>query len=419
MPVQPPLALEAGGGVITGSPVRVVDDMVERRLTEATTLAGEASARADSVSVLDQVFSEMEGSIGSALRRFEEALAGFAQAPSERSPRTLLLAAAEQVTTAFNAAGQAVDDARADANSAIVREVQHVNARLEEIAGLNVRVADALGSGQEAGSLLDHRDMLIREVGERMPVSVVEHDSGAVTLMLDGSRILVGPGGEHRELTTGVNGDGNRYVIARNGSVEEDVTSFIDSGKVFGYMDARDGSLADVEALVDELAYDTVNAYNSVHQAGYGLDGSTGRNLFIPLAQIPGAAVQMELSSDVAGQPDNVAGAQAVGLAGDNRNALALQEVAENPVASGLSRTLGEAYASLVGVAGTAVESANYASNHATSALEQTQSMRDSLSGVSSDEELVNLVKYQRAYQASMRVVQTADSLLEELLNMR
>jgi flagellar hook-associated protein 1 FlgK len=66
-----------------------------------------------------------------------------------------------------------------------------------------------------------------------------------------------------------------------------------------------------------------------------------------------------------------------------------------------------------------AVQTANQAETFASGALEQVSALRDSVSGVSSDEEMVAMMRYQRTYEASLQIIKVADEMMGELLNLR
>ena len=103
-------------------------------------------------------------------------------------------------------------------------------------------------------------------------------------------------------------------------------------------------------------------------------------------------------------------------LPGGSDNAALLAQLAAQKVASGNTRTLGEAYADLVGDVGTRKAQAETESQLRQSVLGQADALRESESGVSLDEEMVNLTRYQRAYQAAAKVLTTVDELMQELL---
>lgn len=103
---------------------------------------------------------------------------------------------------------------------------------------------------------------------------------------------------------------------------------------------------------------------------------------------------------------------------GDNRNALALADLEDTPVGTG-GLTLGETYQNLVMSLGLEAREAGTQETFYRGLVEQLSQMRDAVSGVSLDEELTNLVKYQRAYQAAARLVSVADELYQTLLSVK
>jgi flagellar hook-associated protein 1 FlgK len=139
-----------------------------------------------------------------------------------------------------------------------------------------------------------------------------------------------------------------------------------------------------------------------------------------PPAGVSGAAASFAVSTDVAGQPDYLAGAtDATNLPSDNRNALNLLHVRDQNGALGGTATMQKAFQSILANAGTATQSAKSQASQASASLSQIDGLRQSASGVNSDEEMISLMKFQRAYQASLRVIETADSMMDDLLNLR
>jgi flagellar hook-associated protein 1 len=417
-----PIPLDQGGGVRSRGSNRVQDAFLERRGLSARAGDGEASARTETLSVFDAVFNEQQGSLGGALDAFDSAISDFAANPNSRANRQAILSKAEDLSRAFNASSSALETARIDSNGRISDAVRQVNSRLDQIGELGTQIVAAHINGNEAGDLEDKRDQLIREVGEQIPVQVIPDKYGAITLQLAGQRTLVGPDASVHHLVAIPDSTSGDLRISRETAGQlEDITSMIRSGRIGGTIAARDGALATAQAQLDQLASDVATAYNTQHALGYGADGANGRNLFAaPPAGVAGSASQFAVSGDVAGQPDLIAGAQdPLNLPSDNRNAIALLHVRDQNIALGGTGTAQQAFSALVADAGTASQSAVHQASQASAVLAQIDNLRASTSGVSSDEEMVQLMKFQRAYQASLRVIETADSMLNDLLNLR
>lgn len=413
--------LEHGGGVRTTGVHRAVDPYLERRGLSARSFSGESEARVKTLAVIDAVFADGQGSIGDALDAFDAALTDFSVAPQSIPNRQVVLARADDLSKAFNRAQAALAQARTDANETISIEVDAVNQRLDRIGELNRQVVIGRNKRIDVADLEDQRDQLIREVASSLPVQVLQDETGAVAVVLAGSRDLVSVDSQVHHLVPTMDTTTGALVIQRqtNGAME-DITNMFTTGSIGGAVAARDGALLEAQNALDQLAYDVSTAYNTQHAAGVGLDGATGRNLFSVPVAVNGASLGFAVSTDVLGQPELLAGASdAASLPGDNRNALALLGIQDQRIADGGSATAEQAFSALVANAGSAVRAAKDQASYAETSLTQIDALRESHSGVSSDEEMMNIMKYQRAYQAALRVVETADSMLASLLNMR
>jgi flagellar hook-associated protein 1 FlgK len=211
------------------------------------------------------------------------------------------------------------------------------------------------------------------------------------------------PGGDLRIMSQTAGGSGT------------DVTRYLTGGKLAGIKEARDTDLKEVASRLDDLAYGIATSVNAQHAAGYGLDGVNGRNLFSTTATAAGAARALSVSSDVANNPDAIAAAGSpTTLPGGSDNAVLLSRLAVAPAVG--SRTVAQAYGDLVGDVGSRKAAAADNVTLRSAVTDQVTAQRESASGVSLDEEMVALNKYQRAYEASTKVITTIDQLLQELM---
>jgi flagellar hook-associated protein 1 FlgK len=193
------------------------------------------------------------------------------------------------------------------------------------------------------------------------------------------------------------------------------LTSRVDSGSLGGIRQARDTDVVALQTDLDQLAFDVRNSVNATHAAGFGLDGGTGRNLFAPPAGVTGAAAGFQLDPAMVGQPDRIAVAgSAAELPGGNSNALALAAIGSQSLAG-----LGDPAARMGAIAGKLGIFQTSAQGNVelrANTLSMAETSRQQASGVSIEEEMADLTRYQRAFEASMRVLKVADELLQGLV---
>ena len=156
-----------------------------------------------------------------------------------------------------------------------------------------------------------------------------------------------------------------------------------------------------------------------MHTGGFGLDAVSGRDFFDPPGGVAGAAVNLSLTPGLTDNPGWIAaaidGATAVG---GNDVALALATLAEADLAGGNTRTFAQEFASIVADVGRRAADVQHGVEQAELQLTSVQALRDAQTGVSLDEELMDITKFERAYQAAARVISTVDELYQTVLSL-
>jgi len=153
---------------------------------------------------------------------------------------------------------------------------------------------------------------------------------------------------------------------------------------------------------------------NYYHSRGYGLDDSTGNDFFSGTL----AGNSFAVNSVITANANKIAAATASGLPGDNSNAIAIAELQNALKMNSDTTTFDDYYNATVSDAGTKAQQSAMNYDHQTSMVTYLENYRDSISGVSLDEEMVNLVQFQHGYDAAAKLIGTVDELLETLINM-
>jgi flagellar hook-associated protein 1 FlgK len=412
---------DGGGGVIARGSLRIVDQYVERRWLGAISEKAGAEASLQLSSRIDEVLSDSSGNVGQALDAFRAAVRDVSVNPSDTGARQVMLSRADRVASTFRDAETRIEESRDEADRRMTDAIAQANAIATEISQLSQQISRSEASGNEASDLRDRRDQRIRELGKIVPITAVTAEQGRITVLLAGREPIIAADGTIAPLKAVPDATTGRIRVERTAAgAPMDVTSWLNgAGSLGGLVEARDGALASAQTSLDQLAFDFANAYNTVQTAGFGLDGVSGRKLFDVSATATGAAASIALSVDVAGFPDRIGAAStAATVPGDNRNALDLAALETATVMSG-GETVDGALGSLITSGGLSVQAARDEVDARSAVEAQAKSARDSISGVNSDDEMVALTQYQRAYEAATKVVQTADEMLQTLLQLK
>ena len=200
------------------------------------------------------------------------------------------------------------------------------------------------------------------------------------------------------------------------------MTGRITEGRLGGVLQARDTNIAAYEASLDQLAYDLADEVNTIHSAGFGLIDLTANNFFSPLTAVAGAAGNLSLDAAIQSDVNNIAAATNndgfSGLPGDNTNALAMSDLRTALTMNGGTATFDDFYGSLVADIGNDVQGVSSRLSHQKDMINQLEIRRESISGVSLDEEMADLVRFQYAFEASARLITIADEMLATVLGL-
>lgn len=396
---------------------RITDAFLERRQYESTGLSSAAREHDQRLESVEAMFNDLSGmGLGASLDGLMQSFSRLAANPGDPTVRQSVLDSAagfsERVRDTANTLAQTRDDLLKDAQSV----VNQVNENADAISRLNRQISAAEAQGNDAADLKDQRNNLILNLAGLIDVRTINSNGG---LAIQSSGVTLVEGEEARRFSLDLASDGSlRLLSHREGGSATEVTRFLTGGKLAGIREARDVDVFEVSKKLDEFVFDVSGAINAQHALGFGLDGASGRNLLDAGSSATGAARALRVSADVAGNPNALAASSAANqLPGGSGNAALLSRLSESLVASGGTRTAAQAYGDLVGDIASRRARTEQALESREAIHAQIESMHQAMSGVSLDEEFVNLTKFQRAYEAQARVLTVADELLQELIN--
>ncbi len=369
------------------------------------------------VSVLD---SSNPNGLSPAIANFYAQLRALAQDAGNPSYRQAAVSAATQLTLSFNQAAQSLASARDSVDANLNSRVPEINQQLTRVAELNVQIRTARASGAQPNDLLDARQRAVDALAEATGATIVDNSEGDANLTLaDGTALVTGErAGQFSTIGDASNGGHLALKLTAPDGQSTKVLALPPGGELGGMIAARDGGMRTAEQQIDQLAYDLGGAINAVHQGGYALDGTTGRDLFNVSATVTGAARALSVNQAIASDVSLLAaGSSATSGPGDASNLQLIINTESQGLTGGLNAT--STLAQIVSTYGATTQRATAVNDGDQALLNHLTSLRQSTSGVSVDEELVNMQKSQRAYEAVTKVIQTANDMLATLMSLK
>ncbi len=361
---------------------------------------------------IEGYFNEpQDNSLGNSLDQFWEAWESLANTPESYASRLSLIESTNSLINGFSQLDKQFSDLRQNVDSDIKNSVYNLNQLGAQIADINKQIAyQELGS-QKANDLRDQRDLMIDELSQYADVRVIERSNGSAAILI-GAMAFV-DGGDYLEIGTNVV-SGDNMTTTEIIWANTDVPIKFSNGQIKAMLETRDSAIPYYQAQLDELARGVVENVNSIHRAGYGLDGETDRDFFNSEFTDAG---HMALDVSILTSTDNIA-VSLSGGPGDGSNALAVAQIlSQTRVMDGGTSTIREFYSGMVGRLGIETSQASNYNDNYELLLQQIENQRQSVQGVSLDEEMTNLVKFQNAYNAAARVITVMDEALDTLIN--
>jgi flagellar hook-associated protein 1 FlgK len=399
------------------------DRFLEAQIPAQLGQSSSSGASADALSSVSALDPGAAGSLNSALSGFYAALRAAAQSPADPGLRQAAVSASRTLALSFQRTRAGVEDARAGVDAKLVGSVTEVNGLAKQVAALNgqIRTSRVIG-GAEPNDLLDARQKAVDRLAELTGVAPVSTSEGDVSLFLPGGSALVS-GLEASSFATQPDPTNAGHLALQLKGPNGTTQAFTGiGGELGGAVTARDGALKDAVTAVDTLAWDLSNAVNAVHQAGFGLDGTTGDALFNPGPTLAGAAMRLDVNAALLTDPRRFAAAGAAtsptsAAPGDATNLQRLIATERAALSNGLDATTG--LAKITSDFGSASSTATALSDHDAAMKNNLLQLRESTSGVSIDEEMIELQKAQKAYQAISKVIQTSSEMFDTLLSLK
>ena len=397
-----------GTGVTVANIGRIREGFIDQQIRLANNSYGSATAQQTILSQVEGAFNEpSDNGLGALMTKFFNSFQDLAAHPEESGARNTVLQQGTMLAQTFRRLSTNLTQLRSDMVDDIQSKIDRINVLADDISTLDTQIVGAIASGADPSDMRDQRDLKIEELSTLANVNVSEDSLGSVMVSVGGMVIASRSGPMALDATM----VGGTLKITTAG---EGATVNLNGGELGGMLKAYNTDIPGTLSKLDDLAGAIISRVNTLHAAGFGLGTPppTGINFFSGTS-----AADIDVDPAIANNVNNIA-ASGNGDPGNNEAALALSRVGDDPLLNGNTTSVTQFYGSLVSAIGTSVSAASSTLQSQGLILTQLGDQRSSVSGVSIDEEMTNLIKFQRSYDAAARVVTTVDQLFQTIINM-
>ncbi|MFD1926869.1 flagellar hook-associated protein FlgK [Sporosarcina siberiensis] len=435
-----------GTGVQAGSIQRIRDGFVDQQYRQESNKLGYWESKSQAVAQMEDVLAEpSEYGLQQSLSDFWASLNDLAVNPENAGARTVVVRRGEAVADSFNHMHKSLSDIQTNLGKEISVTTNEVNAIFQQITELNEQIAKVEPNGYLPNDLYDARDRLVDQLSTILPIEVSYDPSGGrapaiaegsivIRVKTDNGSIEVLKGTSFNEMSVTykqVDGNPDGAVAGFNfGTNDLPVGNMVNTGKMkslvesFGYMEGTEvkGMYPNMMNDLNRMANAFAVEFNNVHKNGTDLNGEKGKDFFVKDSAGLFTAENIKVSDDLLKDPNKLAASDSAekignGEIGNGNNAKNLAGVQFLTTVGLEGSTIQSFYQGVIGRLG--VEGRQAANNMVNSGtlLGAVENRRASISSVSLDEEMTDMIRFQQAYNASARMITVVDETLDKIIN--
>ncbi|HFK4760455.1 TPA: flagellar hook-associated protein FlgK [Citrobacter farmeri] len=404
----------AGNGVQVDSIRRVSNQYQVNQVWYAASDNGYYSTQQEYLTQLETVLSDENSSLSAGFDNFFAALNEATTSPDDSALRQQVISEAGALSLRINNTLSYIDSQSGEIASQEQAMVEQVNTLTSGIASYNQQIADAEANGDNASALYDARDQMVEQLSGIMDVQVSIDDKGNYNVTLQNGQPLVS-GQQSSTIALETNADGSQSMSLTFAGTTSSMTS--DTGGSLGALfDYQNQVLSPLSDSINSMASQFADAVNTQLAQGYDLNGNPGEPLFIYDANDANGplTVNPDLSADelaFSSSPDE---------SGNSDNLQALIAISSEPleIDNFGTVTVGEACSTIISDIGIYSQQNQTEAQAASTVYAEAQNQQSNISGVSMDEEAVNLITYQQIYEANLKVISTGAEIFDSVLEM-
>lgn len=435
MPTYGDPAGVVGTGVETYDIIRMRSSYLDQKYWGQNKTYKEWSVKQEQLEQMESIFNEpSDTGIRKVMDEFFASLEELSKKAGDSTCRVAVVEKANMLTATINRNGHELVNAIRDVNFAVKNKVSEINSLAEQIADLNRHIFNFELNGNKANDLRDQRNVLLDKLSSIVNITVSEMPGPNGNNYLDvkiGGITLINHLSSNKLKTDdtpkpGITDLGGGMIsdVVWDGIANQKVK--IESGELRGLLDIRDGDgtgfnyrgLPYYLNKLNEFAAGFTDSFNAQHMQGVDYEGNQGQNFFIDNGTPSANSINFRVNPDIIANSNMIAASSVNDGESDNGNVNLLIELRQSTdMFSSLKGTPDDYIKSLLSALAVDSSQAKRMAANSEALVAQTENSRLSESGVSLDEEMANMVKFQQAYNASARMITTLDAILDTTVN--
>ena len=383
---------------------RVHDKFLENQIRTENQEFGRADVQKSLFKNVEIYFGEPgDGSLTNVMQKFWNSWEELSNDPESEIQRLLVSNSGKNLTDTFNKISNSMESLSNETISMAQDKIIKINGIVEQLGTLQRTV-------NRSSDIMDTEDRLIDELSKLINLQIREDENGRKSIRSGGYSLVNGTDTTTFKVDSQQT-DGLPTIVIKT---ERDDIVNINSGELGGILEFNNSYLKSYKSQLDSVASTIVNWVNNEHKTGYGINNITGKAFFNESST---TAKTMKLSDDILADSSLIATSSAANTIGDGTVAQTIADL-NIKLDSDTNKSIDDSYQILITTISTDGNREEFISTNQEKIVSQLRGQKASYSGVSLDEEMTNLLKFERAYQAAAKVAQTVDEIMKTILQM-
>jgi flagellar hook-associated protein 1 FlgK len=386
---------------------RVKNQFLDNQIWYENQALGKESMSEMLLKQVETAFGEPEDSgLANIMTEFWNSWSSLANNPESDSARSLVRDKGVLLSNTFNRLDKNLKNLQKQTGIEIQQKVNEINQLVTQLGTINKHI-----DTHRSDDLIDQRDVLLSELASKIDIQVTENPSGTIEV-LAGGHILISENYTN-QLKTHMTQDSNGLFHSNIKTIQGNKNIDVISGELGGLLEFHNIHISSYINSINESAVSLANEVNKVHVKGFNLTGLSGLNFFKDT--ISGAG-DFSLSAEILSDSSLIATSSEPDVSGDSTSAQAIVELQYDEIING--KSVLDNYNTLIGDVGNRVQEATFVRQNQEKIVQQLQIQKSSITGVSLDEEMTQLIQFEQAYGAAAKMISTVDELMQTILSL-
>ncbi len=395
-----------GNGVKIGDVLRYRDNFVESQSRVMNGKYNDNRRQSELISNIETIFSEPSDlGLGNMIGKFFSSFSELAASPTSSPLRGSVLNAAVNLSSKVNILNKSLNDIKEDIKLEFNEKVKSVNKLLIQINQVNKDIKSNQVKSTTTNNLLDHRDSLLNELSKLVNINITTFSDNTISVSIGGSFAV-----DAYHITEFEMVDDNGYLSMKMKGGTNSV--ILTDGELNALSSVYSSKVPSYQQKLDKIVNTIVSEVNRIHNTGYTrtTPTQTGLNFFEDYKD-----GVLRINQLLVKNPNLIA-ISSDGTLGNGDLALRISEIVDKKLID--NSTIMEYYTTLINEIGNDGLLNKNLSEANQLVLDQLEHQKQIISGVSLDEEMTNILQFQRSYEASAKLIKVSDELLKTILEL-